>query len=569
MRDQRSSSQILFGFLPNQTVDVKGSIWKVKEWRAPRHLGMIDAKSLTKELKRAASAWRTPPMDGGFGNDLDRGQNVHVMALDRTNGVTLEPYPPIWYCKSCRRIHFSMGGRCACGAQSEKSQLHFVAFHDACGTLRAPRIVRCPTHNEAQINFPGTANAREISFKCPKCNWSQTGFPPTMCSCGQGPLTINVHRSSSVFTPRNVVIVNPPKREDVQSLHDKGGAPRALAWVLDGMRQASVQSAPPSASSLRKQLQSQGLPEAVVEQMIKAAIQSGSLQEDDQTIEHLDADIHAEAEDQAFAMALAAASSRRRIADLIAATEEHTELGTLYRVDYASALERAGFDAVELMDKFPVLTGHFGYTRGDPTPGASKLMTYKDRRGDYVVYGDLIETEALFFRISASKVANWLHRKGHALASFVTDREARLSILAQARIPSPGAARQPSVGDDLLSLVHSLCHRVIRVLAVRAGIERSGLSEYLVPLHLGFYVYAAVKGDFVLGGLQAVFESELDALLDDVLNAEQRCALDPGCANGAGACMSCLHLGEPSCRYWNTFLRRSDLFGREGFYGRR
>lgn len=572
MRDQRSSSQILFGFLPGQTVDVKGGIWKVKEWRAPRQLGMIDTKSLIKQLKRAAAAWRTPPKDGGYCTDLDKGHNVLVLALDRSNGVLLEPYPPVWYCKSCRRLHNSKINRCACGSQAGKSQLHFVAYHDACGAMKPPRIPRCPQHKESRINFPGTANAREISFNCPKagCTWKENGFPHTLCGCGgQGGLTINVHRSSSVFTPRNVVIVNPPKQDDVRSLHDKGGPPKALSWVLDGMRQQSVHHAPPTASSLRRQLANQDLPEAVVEQMVNSAIASGSLASDEHGLEDIAEAARIEAEDEAFAIALAAASSRRRVEDLVAATAADSELGMLYRSDYAGSLKRAGFDAVELMDKFPVLTGHFGFTRGDPTPGASKLVTYKDKRGDYVVYGDLIQTEALFFRLSPQKVAHWLTRRGHALKAFKNDREARVSILSCAQIPVPGAERQGTAGEDVLSLVHSLCHRVIRVLSVRAGIERSGLSEYLVPLHLGFYVYAAVRGDFVLGGLQAVFESELHDVLDDILNAEHRCALDPGCSSGAGACMSCLHLGEPSCRYWNTFLNRTDLFGARGFYGRR
>jgi nitrite reductase/ring-hydroxylating ferredoxin subunit len=48
---------------------------------------------------------------------------------------------------------------------------------------------------------------------------------------------------------------------------------------------------------------------------------------------------------------------------------------------------------------------------------------------------------------------------------------------------------------------------------VVCGIERDALSEYLVPGHLGFFVYAGARGDFVLGGMQAVFESNLDDLL--------------------------------------------------------
>lgn len=86
-----------------------------------------------------------------------------------------------------------------------------------------------------------------------------------------------------------------------------------------------------------------------------------------------------------------------------------------------------------------------------------------------------------------------------------------------------------------------------------------------MPLHLGFFVYAAARGDFVLGGLQAVFETELDALLEDIIGAEHRCALDPGCQATGGACMACLHLGEPSCRYYNAHLNRSTLFGAHGY----
>jgi hypothetical protein len=301
--------------------------------------------------------------------------------------------------------------------------------------------------------------------------------------------------------------------------------------------------------------------------MVSAAAHSGALEAEGVHLGDISAEQRADAEDQAVAIALAASGARRRIADLVAATDPATELGMLYRADYPNALARVGLDSVELIDKFPILTGHFGYTRGDPAPGQSRLVSYKDRRGDYVIYGDLMETEALFFRLSASKVTEWLRSRGLELPEHVEEREARAEILRRAQIPLPGSPpHDPTVGSEVLTLVHSLSHRVIRILAVKAGIERSALAEYLVPLHLGFYVYAAVKGDFILGGLQAVFESELDGLLSDVLYAEHRCALDPGCSHAGGACMSCLHLGEPSCRYWNTFLNRDVLFGRDGFF---
>jgi hypothetical protein len=132
-------------------------------------------------------------------------------------------------------------------------------------------------------------------------------------------------------------------------------------------------------------------------------------------------------------------------------------------------------------------------------------------------------------------------------------------------MPNAAANDPQPLGGELLTLVHSYSHRVIRTLAAFAGIERDALAEYLIPNHLAVIVYAAARGDFVLGGLQSVFETGLDRFLDSFLNTETRCPLDPGCRSGGGACVACLHLGEPSCRWYNRFLDRSSLFYTDGF----
>ena len=165
-----------------------------------------------------------------------------------------------------------------------------------------------------------------------------------------------------------------------------------------------------------------------------------------------------------------------------------------------------------------------------------------------------------------TRVADWLQRRGFALRPWDSEREARIAILEAVSIPRPGEPEDPGdPGSALLTLVHSYAHRFIRPAAVPAGTDRNALSELLVPLHLGFYVYAASSGDFVLGGLQAVFESDLHGLLAAVVHDEHRCPLDPGCLHSGGACMACLHLGEPWCRYYNRFLDRSTLHGPGGY----
>jgi hypothetical protein len=106
----------------------------------------------------------------------------------------------------------------------------------------------------------------------------------------------------------------------------------------------------------------------------------------------------------------------------------------------------------------------------------------------------------------------------------------------------------------------------MRLAATHAGIERNSLSELVVPLHLGFFIYAASRGDFVLGGLQAAFETELDRLLIEIRDRDHRCPLDPGCQRAGGACMACLHVGEPSCRHFNAVLNRSVLASAAGYF---
>jgi hypothetical protein len=100
---------------------------------------------------------------------------------------------------------------------------------------------------------------------------------------------------------------------------------------------------------------------------------------------------------------------------------------------------------------------------------------------------------------------------------------------------------------------------MVRSATTLVGIDRDSLSEYLVPMHLGFFVYASARGDFTLGGLEAVFEQDLHELVGRVSSGDHRCALDPGCSRHGSACVACLHLGEPSCSEFNRYLSRDSL----------
>jgi hypothetical protein len=375
-------------------------------------------------------------------------------------------------------------------------------------------------------------------------------------------MSVTVHRAAVVFSPRFAVVVNPPNPAVAASLRAAGGGARALEWVVDGMSSNDPTEGRQTFAGLVDTFRQMNFSEETAQDLARRAVEAGEIDEGGADPIALPDVVRDKAQEEALSLASAVSGGRTRVDDMVAGTTP--PLRTLYEGAYRAALRDARLESVDLLANFPVVTFAYGYTRGDMDPGASRLVPFRDR-GNYRAYGSLTRTEALLFRLDPMAVHAYLVALGHGLQLAHSAREARLAILSDLEIPwATQEACQP-LGGDVLRLLHSYSHRAIRRLAAFAGIERDGLAEYLLPHHLSFVIYAASRGDFVLGGLQAVFETTLDRFLDDFVNGEHRCALDPGCRTGSGACMACLHIGEPSCRWFNRFLSRASLHSANGF----
>lgn len=571
---QRSASQILRTYLPMQTADLKGGIYRVKEWSGA-HPIPVDPVLVRRRLLREIAGLEALGADNGMAQRLRANTPLDVVQLDTDRGVTVERYPRVWLCAKCRRVGRTDTARCRCGERAW-TQLQFVGFH-TCGAVAEPWIARCATHDDTQMIGTKSAKASDIRFVCPECH-QQTqqglGFN-RKCVCGQGTIIWNVHKARSVYAPRGMSWINPAQPERVRELTDRGGPASALAWVLSGMSTTRPDALAPTVSRTEfvADLVGKGVDQTIAEMAADQAAAKGTFDRpgagltDQLTPEALD-----EAQHEATEIAMALWEGRTQTTDLVTASPS-PHLTDLYENAYPAAIARTGLAAVDFVDRFPVLTAMYGYTRGGDDSGTpAQLVPFAHPKAGYRLHGELAETEALHVRLDPRRVAGWLTARGHTLTGYdptsSDDSAARAAILREARIPGPGdQVPTPTVGSDLLTLIHTLAHRMIRLTAVFAGIDRDALSEYLTPLHLGFFLYAAARGGFVLGGLQAVYETELDNLLDTVVQAEHRCPLDPGCSRGAGACTACLHLGEPSCRWFNSNLDRSLLFGEGGYLG--
>jgi hypothetical protein len=565
MRAERGVSQILFGMLPGQTVDLQGSVWRVSYWEEPIPLS-IDPSSVRQVLLAAARPWTLGGKDDGLANDLHAQAPVEVVGVHKDRGVVVEPFPRQWRCRSCGRLSHERPQTCSTCGSAASSQMHFVAYH-TCGALREPWFPRCPVHSLAAVRLPGTARATDLRFFCPTCKRRLGkgygyGFQPCECDRSQG-MSINVHRAGVVFSPQFAVLVNPPDPGAAARLREQGGGARALEWILEGMAKRDPGTGQQTVEGFVESLMRQGLSSETAREFAEKAADRGEVRRGSAPGDlHIPADARDLAQEEALSIKSAIDGGCVLVSDMVEGTTPPLQF--LYQRDYPRALERAQLRDVRLLTDFPVATLAFGYTRGDQEPGKARLVTFRDR-GTIRAYGTLAKTEALLFQLDPCAVHRYLTTQGFSLDPAGSEREARLAILRGLDVPFPLDEHPQQFGRAVVTLMHSYAHRAVRTLAVVAGIERDSLAEYLLPHHLGFIIYAAARGDFVLGGLQAVFETSLQRVLDDIVTAETRCPLDPGCRTGGGACMACLHLGEPSCRWFNRFLNRDVMFGEHGF----
>ena len=558
MNARRGLSQILFGFLPDQTVDLAGRVWRVRRWVLPRYLE-VDRETVRREVIRAVKPWAQAGRDGGLTEDLFRGVPLHVLEVNEHRGVEVEQFPQVFRCTTCSRLERHDDRVCRCGARTWV-QWHFVSYHD-CGYVGAPRFRRCSEHDQVKVVLPGTAAARDLRFECPLCRklLHTNFFMGARCdNCDQDTsLRHDVHRAAIVYSPRTLTVVNPPDPTTAEVLRDPTAGAHKLDWVLDGMPTDGA-STGPSIDTVIAGLVAAGLSTTQARDQAERMAEEGALgNAGSRDRVRLDEEALSDVQQAALRLWLATSGGRTTVHDLDRSRIPHGGPDLVQR--YEAAFRECGLEAVELLDNFPVLTCRYGYTRGSSVPGLATLRRYRTRDG-IAVHGSLAKTEGLLVRMNPCAVASWLHRNGHLSHVPEDCGDARARILEVVRIPDPYDDPAEDAGTAVLTLIHSVSHRLVRRIASMAGIDRDAIAEYLVPEHLSFVLYAVTRGDFVLGGMQALFESDLHYALRDVAHGESRCALDPACRTHGGACVACLHLGEPSCRHFNRFLSRKTLF---------
>jgi hypothetical protein len=269
---------------------------------------------------------------------------------------------------------------------------------------------------------------------------------------------------------------------------------------------------------------------------------------------------------------------------------------------YSHVLDRLGIDAIRVIEDFPVQTFVYGYTRGGREEDEAMLNAFSQNAssGDGTpIFVDMSETEATQFDLDPAEVLLWLAvnlpatsdptavrgpitlpdvpanpddaaiDRARAEIESLTRAEQR-SFLLNHLDPVDGYGRFDTQTDDdvegqvtkyVFELMHTLSHILLKQASTISGFDRTNLSEFLFPRALSMVIYTNNREEFNIGGMTTMVEQQLDNLLGQAHVHGNDCMMDPVCSQRGGACLSCLHVSEISCSYFNQVLSRDYLYG--------
>ncbi|WP_277773990.1 hypothetical protein [Thermoleptolyngbya sichuanensis] len=227
-----------------------------------------------------------------------------------------------------------------------------------------------------------------------------------------------------------------------------------------------------------------------------------------------------------------------------------------------------GIAQLDLVTDFPMIVATYGYTRATTTPNECRLNPFppeRDHGGRLPIYVDEVQADALLISLNPDRVHKWLQRNGYQPTIPNGSNPNLVSRAYFVQLFENVPLRKTLRGDQpearmVFGLLHTLSHLCVRQAALLCGLDRTSLSEYLMPRTLTFAIYCYHRFGATIGALTALFEQSLAEWLNAVRNA-RRCVYDLVCRERESSCHACTHLAETSCRFFNLNLGRSFLFG--------
>jgi hypothetical protein len=396
-------------------------------------------------------------------------------------------------------------------------------------------------------------------------------------------MNIQVHRAGSTFYPHTTVLLNIPRGQldAFLSLPEWPAIAAAKFLSLPGFQDRTLASFMP-VTSHQQDDQDVGLSNTELEDLLERQA-SGELTPA-QVVEAMQ-DINQQRQQQQQASAdvvrnLAQQTgvewpswrdAGQEMLEAVMPKEDasHLELfDNRHRTDTVQTARQLGMSELTLIPDYPIITATYGFSRSEFSPNECRINPFSPQRsheGRFPIFVDQVQADAMLVSLDATRVLTWLEHNGHTpVLPNGSDRDlARRAYFVQ--LFDYTELRQTLSEDQaqarlVFGLLHTLSHLCVRQAAILCGLDRTSLSEYLMPRALTLAIYSNHRFGATIGALTALFEQSLAEWLNTMRDT-RRCVYDPVCHDHEGACHACAHLSETSCRFFNLNLNRAFLFG--------
>nr|BDD46346.1 hypothetical protein 1 [Pseudomonadaceae bacterium] len=596
----RGKNQILYNYLPERTIEFpKGAAIA----RITQILGTtphdLNHDAVVRRIATEARAWREewrPALRDQVLNDPNR------FELIDPESARSELFPKVFWCqnRACGRVFdYSNSDRvpratCTGCNDGQLVQMRFVKIHN-CGHLEplaAPRCNNCSA-GSTQMALDTRGSERMINFRwvCRDCG-RQTGLfagfcpaCPTTMRREERVLDIQLHRAGKAYCAHTTTLLNIPHGQ-LQGLFarpESDWAAQVAAKFL-GLPEVASKRLTEMAGTAGSDIGSQGASvSAEALASLTARMQAGEITAEDMAfqIQQLTqqaqdrsavgdpSELRTKTVERTGVVASVWTGAGYDLLESILPDEGVTsDVSTRGASDPTRKLaSRLGFERLQLLSDFPIITATYGYSRSEYDPNRARLNPFPPdprRGGKFPVFVDKVQADAIRIRLNGERLLGWLCAND-CQPDIPHGTDQSLSVASYfVRLFDEAELRTTIRRDRELRMVfttlHTLCHLGVRQAALLCGLERTSLSEYILPRSLDFILYCNHREGATIGALTAMFEQSLFEWLGAIREA-RRCVYDPVCSEKDSTCHACTHLAETSCRFFNLNLSRALLFG--------
>ena len=604
---RRGVHQALYKYLPGSWVDFTQSggginyAVYVDRWNSVQLTG-INSKRLLRVVNQRVQEFKAGSPDGptsvvDFSSVINE-ENYYVLTpkvSEQERAIVTSVKPWVFVCNSCGRVRqyysydeFKRNEYKPCDeCGKHMTQLKMIRFCK-CGYADGIYVPKCKNKEHGTKYM--TRRGSGIDFVCKKCG--QKAALPFYCPECKQKLDIKPALDSSHYIPFTLPLIDLlDKRKDVFLDNEEEGCGEkvVLAQYLDLIAQEEYSAIIEKGKiiqedefevALQKEadaLRQGGLDEATIAMVLDAKRRANPSGKIFQAIEMVGQGLSVVSNDDIKLTAEEILEYDELVHAKVVLSLEEAEsdaeiVNDGIKPDYVGIAKALGFSNVQVCSGVPIVFAAYGYTRKDRGGEGVRLHGFPQEMEKKNIYATRLETEGVLFELDRRKVMNWLLEnqliQNEDLPQDMSDYGVKMWFLDRIRLDriTPFTAieeidKYGEITKRVYTLIHSISHALINEASEICGLDKSSLSEYILPNIPAVFIYCSNSQGFNMGALYSAFQSHFDRWLKHAKERSKKCIFDPICIDKEKACAGCLFLNEVSCQHFNKDLNRGYLCG--------